>query len=68
MSEPWLTKRELAAKLKISTRTVERLRLPVAMRAGVQNRYYLSQVERHLQGKGNDDGGEVIELRPRSIA
>lgn len=45
--EPWLTKRELAAHLKISTRTIERLRLP-ALRVGGQNRYKLSQVYRAL--------------------
>ena len=53
MSEPWLTKRELAAELKVSVRTIERLHLP-AMRVGGQNRYLRSEVERHLQGK---DGG-----------
>ncbi|GIK78432.1 MAG: hypothetical protein BroJett022_21220 [Actinomycetes bacterium] len=49
-SEPWLTKRELAAQLRCSTRTVERLRLP-AMRVGGQNRYRLSEVEAHLRGE-----------------
>ena len=48
--EPWLTKRELAAQLRCSTRTVERLRLP-AMRVGGQNRYRLSEVEAHLRGE-----------------
>ena len=66
MSEPWLTKRELAAELKVSVRTIERLHLP-AMRVGGQNRYLRSDVERNLQGK-DSDGGEVIELRPRSVA
>jgi hypothetical protein len=28
MSEAWLTKRELAAELRIAVRTVERLKLP----------------------------------------
>jgi excisionase family DNA binding protein len=64
--EPWLTKRELAAELKVSVRTIERLHLP-ATRVGGQNRYRPSEVERFLQGKGTD-GGEVIELRPRSVA
>ena len=36
--EPWLTKRELARRLRCSTRTIERLDLP-AMRVGGQNRY-----------------------------
>ena len=66
MREPWLTKRELAAELKVSVRTIERLRLP-AMVVGGQNRYLLSEVERHLQGK-SAGGGEVIELRPRVVA
>jgi excisionase family DNA binding protein len=48
--EPWLTKRELAARLRCSLRTVERLRLP-AMRVGGQNRYRLSEVEAHLRGE-----------------
>jgi len=42
--EPWLTKGELAAELKVSVRTIERLRLP-AMRVGGQNRYRLSEAE-----------------------
>ena len=66
MSEPWLTKRELAAELKVSVRTIERLQ-PPAMRVGGQNRYLRSEVERHLQGKASD-GREVIQLRPRVIA
>lgn len=66
MREPWLTKRELAAELKVSVRTIERLQLP-AMRVGGQNRYLRSEVERHLRGKGAD-GGDVIELRPRVVA
>ena len=67
MREPWLTKRELAAELKVSVRTIERLQLPFALRVGGQNRYLLSQVERYLQGK-DTDGGDVVELRPRVIA
>lgn len=70
MTEPWLTKRELAAKLRISTRNVERLRLPVYRRVGGQNRYLLSQVERELAARERgepppDGGGNVVELRPR---
>ena len=66
MSERWLTKRETAAHYRISTRTVERLGWPFE-RIGGQNRYRISEIERHRQGK-DGDGGEVIELRPRSIA
>jgi excisionase family DNA binding protein len=47
--EAWLTKRELAARLGCSTRTIERMELP-AMRVGGQNRYRLREVEAHLQG------------------
>jgi hypothetical protein len=65
--EPWLTKRELAVELKVSVRTIERHRLPAVARVGCQNRYLLSEVERHLQGK-SAAGGEVIELRPRVVA
>jgi len=49
-TEPWLTKRELAARLRCSSRTIERLCLPV-MRVGGQNRYRLSEVEAHLRGE-----------------
>lgn len=45
--EPWLTKRELAIRLRCSPRTIERLQLP-AMRVGGQNRYRLSEVEAFL--------------------
>lgn len=45
--EPWLTKRELAERLRCSRRTVERLG-PPAMRVGGQNRYRLSEVEAFL--------------------
>lgn len=48
-SEPVLTKRDVARKLKVSTRTVERLHLP-SLRVGGQNRYRWSEVERHLRG------------------
>jgi hypothetical protein len=58
--EPWLTKRELAAALSISTRTVTRLRLPCT-RVGGQNRYLLSQVEAHLRGV-SADGGDVLRF------
>jgi hypothetical protein len=50
MSEPWLTKREIAAELKVSTRTVERQRLPF-MRVGGQNRYRLTESEDALRSR-----------------
>lgn len=60
MAEAWLTKRELATELKISTRTIERLRLP-AMRVGGQNRYRRSEVEAFLLG-GSSTTSDVIKL------
>jgi excisionase family DNA binding protein len=59
MSEPWLTKRELATQLRISVRTVERLKLP-AMRIGGQNRYLRSEVERYLRTGPNDRPSNVV--------
>lgn len=59
--EPWLSKRELARVLKVSTRTIERLGLP-AMRVGGQNRYLLSEVERFLSGASRRPA-DVVELR-----
>jgi hypothetical protein len=61
LTEGWLTKRELAAKLRVSPRTIERLRLP-ATRVGGQNRYLLSQVTAALHG-GEDLPDNVIPLR-----
>lgn len=63
MTEAWLTKRELAAALKISPRTVERLRLP-HMPVGGQNRYYLSEVEGYLRGGGLECDNVVPLRRP----
>ena len=60
-SEPWLTKRELAAELRTSPRTIERLR-PPAMRVGGQNRYRVSEVEQFLRSPQRP--GEVVELKP----
>lgn len=60
MTEPWLTKRELAAKLETSTRTVERID-PPCVRVGGQNRYFLSQVEAFLVGVP-EEGGNVIRF------
>jgi Helix-turn-helix domain len=54
--EPWLTKQELAAALKVSTRTIERHRIPPTMRVGGQNRYRLSDVERFLMGERGRPG------------
>lgn len=71
MSEPWLTKRELAAELKVSIRTIERLHLP-AMRVGGQNRYRRSEVEAFIRAgrrpRGVPGGAEVIQLRPEVTA
>ena len=58
--EPWLTKRELAAELKVSVRTVERLRLP-AMQVGGQKRYLRSECERFLREP--QEGGNVVAMR-----
>lgn len=62
--EPWLTKREVAARLRVHPRTVTRLRLPF-IRVGGQNRYIWSQVERALAA-GSDDPmpDNVVQLRP----
>ncbi len=57
--EPWLTKREIAANLHCSTRTIERLRLP-SMRVGGQNRYRLSEVEDYLSRRSRP--AEVISF------
>lgn len=61
-TEPWLTKAEIAADLKVSVRTVERCRLP-AMRVGGQNRYLRSEVERFL--RAGPTPASIVELRPR---
>jgi hypothetical protein len=60
VTEPWLTKHELAVKLKVSTRTIERLGLP-CVSVGRQNRYFLSQVEAELNGVPAE-GGNVIRF------
>lgn len=62
MTEAWLTKRELARKLRVSPRTIERQDLP-HMRVGGQNRYRMSEVERFL--RGGETPANVTELRPR---
>lgn len=58
--EPWLTKRELAAALKVSVRTIERHRFP-CMRVGGQNRYLRSECEAVLRGVP-EEGGKVIRF------
>jgi excisionase family DNA binding protein len=63
VTEPWLTKREVARKLRVSTRTIERLRLP-AIRVGGQNRYRMSEVDRALGGP-EELPDNVVPLRPR---
>lgn len=63
MTEPWLTKRDVARKLRVSTRTVERLHLP-AIRVGGQNRYLMSQVQAALTGT-DELPDNVVPLRPR---
>ena len=63
VNEPWLTKAEVARKLRVSTRTVDRLRLP-CIRVGGQNRYVMSQVEAALAG-GDELPDNVVPLRPR---
>jgi hypothetical protein len=60
VSEPWLTKREVASHLRISTRTIERLRLP-CLRVGGQNRYHLSEVKAALRGVP-EEGGTVVRF------
>ena len=59
--EAWMTKKDVARKLEISIRTVERLRLP-CMRVGGQNRYLMSQVYAALNGVPID-ADNVIALR-----
>jgi hypothetical protein len=58
-AEAWLTKQELAQRLKVSTRTVERLRIRPVARVGGQNRYTFSAAQAQLRGVP-EDGGNVI--------
>ena len=58
MNEPVLTKRDLAERLKVSTRTVQRLDLP-HMRVGGQNRYLWSEVLQALRNRPTDSGKVV---------
>lgn len=61
--EPWLTQRELANRLKVSRRTIQRLRLPCT-RVGGQNRYLESQCLQALSSPATG-GDNVVPLRPR---
>ena len=61
--EPWLTKRELASRLKVSPRTVTRLRLPHT-RVGGQNRYIMSEVVVAMSGGAVAPFDNVVPLRP----
>ena len=58
MIEPFLTKREVALKLRVSPKTVQRLDLP-HMRVGGQNRYLWSEVLAALK-TGDPDGAKVV--------
>ena len=60
MSEPWLSKREIAREFGVSTRTVERQGWPCLPVGGV-NRYLRTQVEAFLLGVP-EDGGDVIRF------
>lgn len=64
--EGWLTKRELARRLSVSPRTIDRLDLP-HMQVGGQNRYLLSEVEYALRSVPEADDNVVV-LRPRREA
>jgi hypothetical protein len=70
LNEPWLTKRELAAALRVSPRTIERLG-PPAMQVGGQKRYLRSEVERYLRTGPTDRPDNVVKFpsyRPRATA
>lgn len=70
MNDPILTKRDVARKLRISTRTVER-RIQPSLRVGGQNRYYIlvagaARKETRLEHV-RDEKGKVWEVhRPKS--
>jgi hypothetical protein len=68
MNEPWLTKPEMAARLKVSPRTLERYAVP-HQRIGGQNRYRASEVERYFRVDPEADAGQlpsnVVELPRR---
>ncbi len=66
MIEPFLTKRQVAEKLQVSTRTVQRLNLP-HMKIGGQNRYMWSEVIAALK-TGDPDGGKLVPFPTRQGA
>lgn len=66
MIGPVLTKRQLARRLQVSTRTVERHVRPT-VRVGGQNRYTLADAEAQLRGVPAD-GGTVVSLPTRGEA
>lgn len=59
MTEPWLTKAELARELKVSTRTIERLGIQPTMRVGRQNRYLRSSAEAQLRDRPQADDNVI---------
>ena len=62
-----MKKRQLAEKLGVSTRTIERLD-PPKLRVGGHNRYLWSEVEAFLRGVPQE-GAKVIPLRrPDDVA
>jgi len=65
--EPWLTKAEIAAHLRVSQRTVERLALP-CQKVGKQNRYRISEVERFLSGQFDTSDNVIPIHRTRGAA
>ena len=52
-AEEILTKRELAARLKVSLRTIENLHLPCLDLGYRSKRYVLSRVMKFLEERGN---------------
>jgi hypothetical protein len=59
-----MTKREIAAHLRVSVSTIERIKPPF-MRVGGQNRYRPSEVEAFMRGP-IDRADNVITFRQRS--
>lgn len=66
MTEPVLTKRQLAMRLQVSTRTIERHIRPY-MRVGGQNRYTLTDARAQLKGVP-ETGGTVVAFPNRKDA
>ncbi len=64
MSEPYLTKPEVAAKLGVSPKSVQRHIRPSG-RVGGQNRYLMSDVRRQTRGESEDLPDNVTPLRPK---